>query len=95
MSVRLWTAKTTKRVSKNPETLREGCRRAEVKAGFGQQGREEGKRHAFLNLSLLHLILEILLEFSLLEIREFGEVELGLLGVEGVHSALRKIGSDC
>lgn len=46
-----------------------------------------GEKFTFLNLGLLHLILEILLEFSFFVVGELGEVELGGGGAE-IHDWL-------
>ena len=47
---------------------------------------DEGEGEAtFLDLGLLHLILEILLEFSFLVVGELGEVELGGGGGAEIH----------
>ena len=42
----------------------------------------------FLDFGLLHLVLEILLEFSFVVVGELGEVELGLGGGREIHGWL-------
>ncbi len=52
----------------------------------GRCGRVGGKRKVtLLNFGLLHLILDILLEFSFIVVGELGEVELGLGGGGEIH----------
>ena len=59
----------------------------------GRGGKKEGGEGevTFLYFGLLHLILEILLEFSFLVVGELGEVELGLGGGGEIHGQLNRL----
>lgn len=53
--------------------------------GREAKGREEGAYLTFLDLSLLHLVADLLLQVTLVVVGEFGEVEVRLGEGGGVH----------
>ena len=71
------------------DELKEGGRCTRGEGGEDEEGRGENRVGVtFLDFGLLHLVLEILLEFSFVVVGELGEVELGLGGGREIHGWL-------
>ena len=73
---------TTRNISLGFDELKRGrWRKVVIVRKGGRRTKERGK-FTFLDFGLLHLILEILLEFSFFVVGELGEVKLGGGGAE-------------